>query len=67
MRSSFASPRCFKQFYGWGLITLGAWEAVAFATRGRVPTVSRTTKGHRRRQAALLVWMCGAAVHVLRR
>lgn len=56
-----------RHFYGTGLLVLGAWEALAFASRGRVPTVTTTVRGHPRRQVALLAWMAGAAVHVLRR
>jgi hypothetical protein len=53
-------------FYGGGLAMLGVWELAALTSRGRVPTVTRTTRGHRVRTAVLLTWMLGAAVHVLR-
>ena len=56
-----------RHLYGVGLVLLGAWEAAAFATSGRVLTVSATVRGSPRRQAALLLWMAGAALHVLRR
>lgn len=55
-----------RHFYGAGLVVLGVWEAAALASRGRIPTVSRTCSGRRGRQAVLVLWMTGAAAHVVR-
>ena len=55
-----------KHFYGVTLCSLGFWETVAIATRGKVPTITTTVRKSRRRQAALIMWMAGAVVHVVR-
>lgn len=55
-----------KHFYGAGLIGLGVWEAIAFASRGRVPTVSRTVGKCPKRKTVLVLWMAGAVVHIFR-
>jgi hypothetical protein len=60
-----------RHFYGASAIGLAAWEATAYATRFRVPTVSTVTcrARHRHRRMTLLTvvaWTAGLVVHLAR-
>ncbi len=61
----------FRHFYGASAIGLAAWEATAYATRFRVPTVSAVTcrARHRHKRLTLLTvvaWTAGLALHLAR-
>jgi uncharacterized membrane protein len=60
-----------KHFYGASAITLGVWEAAAYATKHKIPTVSAATCKARRRHrkltlAAVIAWTTGLVVHLAR-
>ena len=60
-----------KHFYGASAITLGAWEATAYASGKRVPTVSAVTCKARRKNRlvtllAVSAWAAGLIVHLAR-
>ena len=57
--------RCRSGFWPFWAVFLGLWESSAWASRGRVPTVSATC----RRLPPALVWLWAAALarHLTRR
>jgi hypothetical protein len=63
--------KLFRHFYGASAIGLAAWEATAYATHYRVPTVSTVTcrARHRHKRMTLLtvfVWTAGLVLHLAR-
>lgn len=65
------SPKVANITWATTAITLGVWEATAVTTR-RIPTISRTCRMARQRnaratEAAILVWLFGLGAHLLKR
>jgi len=60
-----------QHFWGYSVSFFGAWESLSFATRGKVPTVSRTvwkTLGWRTKPFTKLmvaVYLLGMGRHLL--
>jgi hypothetical protein len=57
-----------RGFYGASAVALGAWELAAFASGGRVPTVTKTVRGRRAHPvaaAAVAAWWVGLGLHFL--
>ncbi len=60
-----------RHFWAVQAILLGAWEAAAFLTRRRIPTITTTVRRSRSRHRRLthtivLAWLVGLARHLLR-
>lgn len=58
-----------KHHWGATVICLGVWEAAAFATAGRVPTITRTVRGATRRwrytRLLVAVWLLALGRHLV--
>lgn len=65
------TPKIANVTWATTAITLGVWEATAITTK-KVPTISRTCRMARQRnaratEAAILVWLFGLGAHLLKR
>ena len=51
-----------RNFYGFTIIVLGAWEAAAF--RGLLPKITTVTRKRRLHKAIMVLYLIGAAKHL---
>lgn len=56
----------FKNFWGISASMLGTYEALAFLTNKRTPTISTWAARTRARRIGLVAWTLGLAFHIAR-
>lgn len=56
----------FKNFWGLSASMLGAYEAIAYISNKRAPTISTWAARRRARKIGLVAWTLGLAFHIAR-
>ena len=56
-----------RHFFGGSIVLLGAWEGSAYASAGKLPTVTRFVRRRWWTKAAAVAWLGGCSYHLLRR